>query len=156
MKTEQEIEPFLFQPAASQRRAPEKSGIDLKGYRIVSLRLRTAEYLCFAGQVADSGMTNNQALRIAARRIAGFLEIDAETRVLLGDISRTLSGISQNLSKLNREAATLGTVDMSALAEQRLAFGQEYVRLQQKLGVIMNVSLRRQDGMAMLKVAQRT
>lgn len=156
MKTEQEIEPFLFEPATNQRRSPDQSEIDLKGYRIVSLRLRAAEYLCFAGQVTTSGMTNNQALRIAARRIAGFLEIDAQTRELLGDISRNLSAISQNLSKLNREATALGTIDMGALAEQRLAFGQEYVRLQQKLGVIMNVSLRRQDGMAMLKAAQRS
>ncbi|WP_314964004.1 DNA mobilization endonuclease VirD1/MobC family subunit, partial [Bradyrhizobium cosmicum] len=50
------------------------------GYRIISARLRAAEFDAFSQQLRVLGMTNSLALRIAVRRIAGFIEIGAETR----------------------------------------------------------------------------
>lgn len=153
MKLGNEDESLLFQMSTVQRRKPKESEVNPAGYKVVSVRLREPEFLCFAEQVANAGMSNNQALRIAARRIAGFLETDEETRALLREISDSISAISQNLSRLNRQAANIGTIDMAALAQERLAFGQQAVRLDEKLRVVLNVSLRRQDGMTMLKKA---
>jgi type IV secretion system T-DNA border endonuclease VirD1 len=155
VKSGNETDPLLFQIASAPRRRARNCDIDPNGYKVVSVRLREPEFLCFSEQVADAGLTNNQAMRIAARRIAGFLETDEETRALLREISANISGISQNLSRLNRQAANSGTVDMAALASERLAFGQQFVRLEDKLRVVLNVSLRRQDGMTMLKKAAR-
>ena len=105
--------------------------------------------------VRRPGDIETERRRIAARRIAGFLETDEQTRSMLRDISRSISGISRSLNLLNREAAASGTVDMEAMSRERLAFGKQFVRLEEKLRVVLNVSLRRQDGMAMLKKASR-
>ncbi len=155
MKLGNEDESLLFQISTASRRRPLNSEINPGGYKVVSVRLREPEYLCFAEQVAEAGLTNNQAMRIAARRIAGFLETDEETRTLLREVSSGLNAISQNLSRLNKQAANIGTIDLAALAQERLAFGQQSVRLDEKLRVVLNVSLRRQDGMTMLKKASR-
>lgn len=155
MSLDQKVEATLFELTPARVARSGSSSLDPSGYKVVSVRLRQAEFLCFAEQAADAGMTNNQALRIAARRIAGFLEIDEQTRGMLRDISRSIAGISQNLNRLNRDAATFGNVDMSAVARERLAFGEQFVRLDEKLRVVLNVSQRRQDGMAMLKKASR-
>lgn len=155
MSLEQKIEATLFELKPMRVARSADSIVDSGGYKVVSVRLRQAEFLCFAEQAASAGMTNNQALRIAARRIAGFLETDEQTRSMLRDISRSISGISRSLNLLNREAAASGTVDMEAMSRERLAFGKQFVRLEEKLRVVLNVSLRRQDGMAMLKKASR-
>ena len=150
-----ETDPLLFQIPPVPRRRLRNSEIDPAGYKVVSVRLREPEFLCFAEQVADAGMTNNQAMRIAARRIAGFLETDEETRTLLREISVGINTVSQNLIRMNRLAANSGVIDMAALASERLAFGQQFVRLEDKLRIVLNVSQRRQDGMAMLKKVAR-
>ena len=155
MDLDQKVEATLFELAPVRVSRSTNRSADPGSYKVVSVRLRHAEYVCFAEQAASSGMTNNQALRIAARRIAGFLETDEETRVLLRDISRSISGISRILTRLNSVAAASGTVDMAVISRERLAFGEQFVRLEDKLRVVLNVSQRRQDGMTMLKQAAR-
>ncbi|MGO6944728.1 DNA mobilization endonuclease VirD1/MobC family subunit, partial [Rhizobium johnstonii] len=59
------------------RRRRSAEIVDPLGYKIVSVRLRSAEFESFSEQLRALGLTSNLALRIAARRIAGFLEIDA-------------------------------------------------------------------------------
>jgi type IV secretion system T-DNA border endonuclease VirD1 len=129
--------------------------IETSGYRVVSVRLRHAEFVGFAEHVKQSGMTNNQALRIAARRIAGFLETDDETRQQLRAISNGLYSISSNLNRLYKAARETGAVDMDELQRERIAFGDKFAQLDEKLRVVLNVSKRRQDGKAMLQKAAR-
>jgi type IV secretion system T-DNA border endonuclease VirD1 len=155
MNLDQKAETTLFELAPVRVARSTGNNADASAYKVVSVRLRQAEFICFAEQTSSAGMTNNQALRIAARRIAGFLETDEATRATLRDISRSISTISRTLSILNREAAASGVVDMEALAQERLAFGKQFVRLEEKLRVVLNVSQRRQDGMALLQKASR-
>ena len=148
------VEPRLspFRGDFGRRRSSELSrGTD--PYKVVSVRLRTAEFAGFEEQTAQAGLTKNLALRIAARRIAGFLETDANTLTLLREISQHIAEISRGLTRLNKACAASGTVDMAELATLRRAFGDEFVRLEDMLRVILNVSMRRQDGLALLKKA---
>lgn len=137
------------EPKATMARANLNPG----AYRIVSVRLRQAEFETFSKQTRSLGFTYNLALRIAARRIAGFLEIDAETRMLLRRISSDIGEISTALGRLNRQAESSGTVDIEKLMECRTSFGREFAVLDDKLQTLLNVSRRRLDGRAMLKDA---
>ncbi len=144
---------MLFKIPGETSRKKRGAHVDAGGYRVMSVRMREPEYECFIEQVAAAGLTNNKALRIAARRIAGFLEIDDESRALLTDVSVAINTVSRALTALNQTATKTGTVDMAAFAQERATFGQQFVQLDEKLRHILNVSARRQDGMAMLKVA---
>ncbi len=134
---------------AFKRNAPRHVNPD--GYKIVSIRLRQAEFESFSDQAQSLGLTHNLAMRIAVRRIAGFLEVDAETRQLLRQVSSTIGDISINLSRLSRLAEREGNVDMRKLDEQRRAFGREFTLLDDRLQTLLNVSKRRIDGRTMLK-----
>ena len=130
--------------------------VDPNGYRIVSVRLRDAEFAAFSDQARALGLTNNMALRIAARRIAGFIEIDAETRKSLTEISQNIYGISDSLSQLNAMAMRDRKVDMGVFQKLRGAFAAEYSRLDGFIRILLNVSLRRQDGRSLLHKAAAT
>jgi type IV secretion system T-DNA border endonuclease VirD1 len=47
--------------------------------RTISVRLTEAELAELDAQIDGLGLNRNRALRIAARRIGGFLEVDCET-----------------------------------------------------------------------------
>lgn len=128
---------------------------DPVGYRIVSVRLRCAEFESFSEQVRAFGLTNNLALRIAARRIAGFLEVDAETRRNLHAITNHIGQMAEALNDLSRLARDNGAVDMESLDTYRQEFGQEFVSLDALLRVILNVSRRRLDGRRLLENTTR-
>lgn len=135
----------------SRKNAP--APVDPNGYKIVSIRFRQAEFESFSEQVQGMGLSHNLALRIAARRITGFLEIDAETRQFLWQISSDIGEISISLRQIMRIAAQTGTVDLEALNELGAEFGREFAVLDDKLQTILNVSQRRLDGRAMLAIA---
>jgi type IV secretion system T-DNA border endonuclease VirD1 len=115
-------------------------------YKVVSIRLRAAEFEGFCDQANALGLTNSLALRIAARRIGGFLEIDQSTRLQLERILATLGEISQNIRHLHADYLAGGKIDLDGLAAQRTAFGQEFAQLDALLRCILNVSQRRSDG----------
>ncbi|OCP23574.1 MULTISPECIES: DNA mobilization endonuclease VirD1/MobC family subunit [unclassified Ensifer] len=125
------------------------------GYKVVSVRLRHAEFVSFSEQVQKLGLTNNMALRIVARRVAGFLEVDRETRHMLRQISSNIGEISASLSHLQRDAQRSGSGDVDKLFELRAAFGKEFAMLDDKLQTLLNVSKRRIDGQVLLKRAVR-
>ncbi|KSV64571.1 hypothetical protein N183_34975 [Sinorhizobium sp. Sb3] len=125
------------------------------GYKIVSVRLREAEFLSFAEQANALGLTNNMALRIAARRIAGFLEIDSESRLSLQEISRSIGEMAGSLAHLRQVAQRSNVVDLEALNSQRAAFGKEFMALEFLLRQLLSTSKRRRDGRAMLIEASR-
>ena len=120
------------------------------GYRIISVRLRSGEYQAFVQQVAALGLTHNMALRVAARRIGGFLEADGVTRHKLEQISSHIGEISAAVSRLHKTAARCQAVDMTEFERQRQAFGQEFAELDCLLQQILNISRRRQDGKRLL------
>ncbi|MEI9425833.1 T-DNA border endonuclease subunit VirD1 [Mesorhizobium sp. Cs1299R1N1] len=124
-------------------------------YKIVSVRLRSAEFESFCEQSRALGLTKNLALRVAIRRIAGFLEIDAETRSKLQEITNSIGEISEALRVLNRNASHDGTVDIKRFEKHRQEFGQEFAALDALLREILNVSRRRQDGRRLLEEAGR-
>jgi type IV secretion system T-DNA border endonuclease VirD1 len=151
-------EPFLLpdlisapsQSAPSHRR---EQRADADGYKIVSVRLREAEFEGFSEQARSLGLTNNMALRIAARRIGGFLEIDNKTRLKLEEGVDAIGEISQQIARLHGLYKRIGQVDMEELAAQRAAFGREFAQLDAQLRIILNVSRRRVDGRVRLQDA---
>jgi len=120
-------------------------------YKVVSVRLREAEYLMLARQAAELGLTHNLALRIAARRIGGFLEIDPQTRALLQKTLDALGELSRNIRQLKAAYSESGAVDMKAFARLRAEFGREFSVLDARLCTILNVSHSRRDGRLILK-----
>ena len=126
---------------------------DRGGYKVVSVRLRQAEFASFSEQVQKLGLTHNLALRIFARRVAGFLEVDFETRQMLCQISANIGEISASLGILQRDAQRSGSGDIDKLFEIRAAFGREFAVLDDKLQTLLNVSQRRIDGLALMKRA---
>lgn len=124
---------------------------DPQKYKIISVRLREAEYAALASQAAELGLSHNMALRIAARRIAGFLEIDTPMRILLQDILGEIGQLSRNINELKSACAATGKVDMTEFACHRAEFGREFARLDGCLSTILNVSRRRRDGRLVLK-----
>lgn len=120
------------------------------GYKIVSVRLREAEFLNFSQHASAAGLTNNMALRIAARRIAGFLEVDEETRRELQEISRNIGHMAASLAAMRKAAQQGGKADMDMLARQRAEFGREFAQLDSLLQRMLNTSKRRRDGRTLL------
>ncbi|MCJ9674097.1 MULTISPECIES: DNA mobilization endonuclease VirD1/MobC family subunit [unclassified Neorhizobium] len=128
---------------------------DPHGYKIVSVRLREAEFEAFNAQAVALGITNNMALRIAARKIGGFLELDARTQQALETIIGEIGDISHAINQLNAAYAQSGRVDMQEFQAQRAAFGYEFAKLDATLMSMLNVSQRRLDGRLKLKDASK-
>lgn len=133
----------------------KSSKADPKGYKIVSIRLRQAEFDTFSEQVQKMGLTHNKALRIAARRIAGFLEIDSESRNYLKDISNNITEYSIDIRNLRKSYEASNVLETEKLTENLASFGQHFVKLDYMLQKILNISQRRLDGQAKLKKAAR-
>lgn len=124
--------------------------VDPAGYKIVSVRLREGEFVTFADQAAKCGMSHNMALRVAARRIAGFIEIDAVARNALQSISASIGEISSSIRRISHLAPGLPGFDMEQFMKDRAAFGQEFIELDSHLRSLLSLSKRRTDGCALL------
>jgi type IV secretion system T-DNA border endonuclease VirD1 len=138
----------VFSSASRAQRLPKK--VDPAGYKIVSVRLREGEFATFADQTAKCGMSHSMALRIAARRIAGFIEIDAITRDALQSISASIGEISSSIRRISHQAPTHLGFDMEQFTKARAAFGREFVELDSHLRLLLSLSKRRTDGCALL------
>ncbi|MCP1200617.1 DNA mobilization endonuclease VirD1/MobC family subunit [Notoacmeibacter sp. MSK16QG-6] len=130
-----------------------RPGADPNAYKVVSVRLRAAEYECLSLQAKALGLSNNMAMRVAARRIGGFLETDEQTRQLLQDITDQIGDIARALNEIDSASAKNGKTDLGRLATLRAAFGHEFVQLDALLRSILNLSRRRVDGRLMLQKA---
>ena len=124
--------------------------VDPDGYKIVSVRLRMAEYEAFCEQVEALGTTSSQALRIATRRIAGFLEIDRETRLLLEQVVSEIGTLSRSIGTLHVDYVQSHAVDMATFLDARKAFAEDFALLDTRICQIRNVSNRRSDGRHLL------
>lgn len=115
-------------------------------YKVVSIRLRYAEFEMFRAQVEALGLTPNLALRIVVRRIAGFLEVDDGLRNQLERALVAVGEISAMIRAQHDVAIASGKVDFESLSEQRSVLGDQFATIDALLRSILNVSLRRSDG----------
>lgn len=136
---------------AKRRETISKEG--LGGHTVVTVRLRNAEFLDFCDQIDRVGLTNNRALRIAARRIAGFLEVDSDTQKTLRDIAKQLSGIANNINQMAKIANTTNSVDHTEFLAERQRLGVELARVSDLQQQVLNVGRRREDGLRRLQEA---
>lgn len=119
-------------------------------YKVVSVRLRAAEYDQFSRDVGAIGLTSSMALRIAARRISGFLEVDRDLRKDLEDVLQEIGTLSCAVRDLHGALIAGGVVKLEQLDRQSDTFGGAFAQLDGMLRTILNVSQRRADGRLML------
>ncbi|WP_227420022.1 DNA mobilization endonuclease VirD1/MobC family subunit [Roseitranquillus sediminis] len=121
--------------------------------KTLSVRLTEAELAEFDAQIAPLGLKRNRALRIAARRIAGFVEADAAEVAALRDATRQLGGVARNINQIARAANRTRDPDYRAFLEERAALGRELARIEARLQVLLDLATRRKDGLARLEKA---
>ncbi|WP_045022979.1 MULTISPECIES: DNA mobilization endonuclease VirD1/MobC family subunit [Rhizobium/Agrobacterium group] len=130
-----------------------KAGMDQ--YKIVSVRLREEEFKAFSEQASEFGLTNNMALRVAARRIGGFIEVDTATREILETVLKSISDISRDIARMHATSMQSGAVDIAEFTKLRAEFGYEFARLDATLMSILNIAERRLDGRLRLQEAAK-
>ncbi|CVI63670.1 T-DNA border endonuclease subunit VirD1 (plasmid) [Agrobacterium leguminum] len=130
---------------------PQRETKEAPEYKVVSIRLRFAEYESFSKAARSFGLTDSMALRVAARRIGGFLEIDVATREKLEIITETIGMLSNNVAAVLASSGMDGKADLAALKCERIAFGEAFAELDGLLRLILSVSRRRIDGRARLQ-----
>jgi type IV secretion system T-DNA border endonuclease VirD1 len=123
--------------------------------KTVSVRLTEAELAELDAQIARLGLNRNRALRIAARRIGGFLEVDAAVVAALRDAVRQLGGIARNVNQIAKAANRTRNPDYRGFLEERAALGRELGRIEAQMQAILDLAARREDGLARLEKAAR-
>jgi len=118
--------------------------------RTLSVRLMAAELEEFDAQIATLGLKRSMALRIAARRIAGFVEADRATTDALRTIVRQLGGVATNINQIARAANRTRDPDFRAFMEERAALGRQLAQVEGLLQRLLELGARRADGLARL------
>ena len=132
---------------------PSKQNRVSRADRTVSVRLTEAELAEFDAQIAVLGIKRNRALRIAARRIGGFVEADAAQVETLRDIARQLVGVARNINQIAKSANRTRDPDYRAFMEERAALGKQMALVQGQTQAILDLVARREDGLARLAKA---
>ena len=134
---------------------PDKPARKQRADRVIAVRLTEAELAEFDAQIVALGLNRNRALRIAARRIGGFVEADAAQIEALRDITRQLTGIARNINQIARSANWTGDPDYRAFMEERAKLGKELARTQGPIQETLELAARREDGLARLDEAAK-
>lgn len=119
--------------------------------RTIPVKMTASELAAFDAVIACHGLKRNRALRIAARRIAGFIEADPETLALLKDMSAQLSGIARNVNQIAKAANRTRDPDFLAFMEDRRELGKQLARVEDLLRQFVDTAQRRSDGEARLR-----
>jgi len=135
---------------------PTKSKKEPRADRTISVRLTEAELAELEAQIDGEGLNRNRALRIAARRIGGFLEVDGATVEALRAINRQLAGIATNINQIAHAANRTHDPDYRAFIAQRAELGRVLMETRGALQRILDLGARREDGLERLKVAAET
>ena len=122
--------------------------------RVVTVKMTAAELAELDAQIAPLGLKRNRALRIAARRIGGFVEAAPAEVELLRDAVRQLGGIARNVNQIARAANRTREPDYEGFLEERAALGREIARLDARMQTMLDLAARRRDGLARLEVAE--
>lgn len=142
------------EPAAREMASRQRRRVEGERVKVVSTRLRSAEYESFSRQARLLGLTDSMAIRVAVRRIGGFLEIDAETRRQMERSLQAIGALSRNVAALVAAYRENRSTNMEALRIERVAFGEAFADLDSLLRSILSMSRRRTDGCSMLKNAE--
>jgi len=132
---------------------PERAKKAPRADKTISVRLTEAELAELDAQIAGLDLTRNRALRIAARRIGGFLEVDGETVEALRSINRQLAGVATNINQIAHAANRTHDPDYRAFMAQRAELGRILIETRGALQRILDLGARREDGLARLKAA---
>ena len=132
---------------------PEKAKKVPRADRTLSVRLTEAELAELDAQIEGLGLNRNRALRIAARRIGGFVEVDGATVEALRAINRQLAGIATNINQIAHAANRTHDPDYRAFMAQRAELGRLLFETRGALQQILDLGARREDGLARLKAA---
>ncbi|MGY5795416.1 MULTISPECIES: T-DNA border endonuclease subunit VirD1 [Rhizobium] len=141
------------EPTSNDIAINQRERVKVEGFKVVSTRLRLAEYESFSHRARLFGLSDSMAIRIAVRRIGGFLEIDAESRQTMEAILQSIGSLSSNIAALMSTYAENPGIDLEALRAERMAFGKSFADLDGLLRCILSVSRRRIDGCSLLKDA---
>jgi len=120
------------------------------------VRLSEAELAELDAQIAGLGLTRNRALRIAARRIGGFLEVDGATVAALRSINRQLAGVATNINQIAHAANRTHDPDYRGFMAERAELGRLLIETRGALQRILELGARREDGLARLTAAARS
>ena len=129
---------------------PDAEPAPVRADKTISVRLTEAELAEFDAQIARLGIKRNRALRIAARRIAGFVEADVAQLDALRDVARQLVGVARNINQIAKSANRFGDPDYRAFMEERAVLGKVLARVQGQTQIILDLAARREDGLARL------
>ncbi|TNE64476.1 MAG: plasmid mobilization relaxosome protein MobC [Rhodobacteraceae bacterium] len=122
-----------------------KSEDPAQRWRVVSVRMRPEELVELDAGIAPLGLSRNRALRTAARRIGGLMELDAETLALMKTIDAQLSGIARNVNQMAKAASRKDDPDYQAFMKERAHLGKELMRVQDKIRYVVDTAKRRND-----------
>ncbi|WMS45232.1 DNA mobilization endonuclease VirD1/MobC family subunit (plasmid) [Acuticoccus sp. MNP-M23] len=134
-------------------KADAESAAPQKADRTIPVKMTVAEVAEFDAAIEPLGLKRNRALRIAARRIAGFMEADPETLAVLKDIQAQISGIATNVNQIAKAANRTHDPDFRAFMAERRDLGKELARVDGQLRKLTNAATRRSDGQERLKKA---
>lgn len=123
--------------------------------RVVTVKMTEAELAELDAAIAPLGLKRNRALRIAARRIGGFVEAAPEEVALLRDAVRQLGGIARNVNQIAKAANRTREPDYRGFMEERAALGRQIARLDARMQAVLDLAARRRDGLARLEAAGR-
>lgn len=123
------------------------------GFQMVSVKMRPAEAEEFASRCKELGVSKNHALRVMAREVCGFIEVDKEALIELKDMSRQLRGIATNINQIAKAGNRTLDPDYRAFMEDRRELGPELIKIQKHLQRILDLGRRREDGLEKLKSA---
>ena len=121
--------------------------------KTISVKLTEAELEAFDAQIEAAGLKRNRALRIAARRIGGFLEMDQAALKELRHISRQIGGIANNVNQIARVSHVTKDPDYQAFVEERRYLGHELARVEGLMQRLLDIGQRRTDGLRRLEEA---
>jgi type IV secretion system T-DNA border endonuclease VirD1 len=132
---------------------PEDRSGAARADRVVTVRMTEAELAELDTQIGRLGMKRNRALRIAARRIGGFVEADAAQVAALRDVARRLVEVARDINRIAKAGEESGGPDFRAFMEARATLGRELAAAQAGTQAVLDLAARREDGLARLAKA---
>ncbi len=133
---------------------PDAPDAPPRANRTIPVKLTEAELAEFDAQITRLGLNRNRALRIAARRIAGFVELDHSQVQTLREVTKQLVGIARNINQIAKSANRTREPAYRAFMEERAALGRQMAVLQADLQLLLDLAARREDGLARLEEAR--
>ena len=129
----------------------ERAQKEPRADRVIAVRLTEAELTELDAQIERLELNRNRALRIAARRIGGFLEVDTATVTVLREINRQLAGVATNINQIAHAANRTHDPNYRAFMTQRAELGRLLIETRGVLQRILDLGARREDGLTRLK-----